>query len=105
MRRKTIKCSEQKEVSVGDSVVERSLSNGFLTVTKVYPDSVDAVYNGVYGKLVNFYKIKKNRLVFGDLEREKKLKSLNDRRWTLYDMQREIDKAIKDIEESFVGCE
>ena len=104
-RRDKVKCNESREVTVGDLVMQSSISSRVaLKVTKIYLETVDALYEGE-SKPFQFYQVRKDSLIFWDEESQNKIKRLRERRGELEERIREINQTIESIKESFVGCE
>ena len=102
-RKKTYR--ECREVVVGDSVMDNSISARALeVVTVLHEDVVVTLKRQDNGREEKFH-IDKKRLVFWNPEIQDKLKHLYDKRRDLSERVREIDQVIKNVEESFVGCE
>jgi len=102
-RKKTYK--ECREVVVGDLVMDNSISARALEVVTVLREDVVVVLEiQDNGRKEKFY-VDKRTLVFWDSEIQDKLKSLNDKRRDLSERIREIDQIMKNVEESFIGCE
>jgi hypothetical protein len=103
------KYGEYKKVAVGDLVMDTSVSSRPLEVAIVNSKNVVVVLKGqdetTHEEKAFQFCLQKKRLAFWDLEKQNKLEYLYNKRGDLSERIWDLDKVIKNIEESYIGCE